>query len=50
MKKNDPIIWNKKPGKLFSDVAGRRFAIVVMQSNMHDLWLVPVGEIRKDER
>lgn len=45
MKKNDPVLWAGKLGKLFSDVAGRSFAIVVVQTNTHDLWFVPLKEL-----
>lgn len=45
MKKNDPVLWEGKLGKLFSDVAERSFAIVVMQSSTHDLWFIPLKEL-----
>ena len=45
MKKNDPVLWAGKLGKLFSDVTNQWYAIVVLNSNTHDLWFVPLREL-----
>ena len=45
MKKNDLVLWAGKLGKLFSDVAGRSFAIVVFNSDTSNLWFIPLNEL-----
>lgn len=45
MKKNDPVLWASKPGKLFSDVARRGYAIVVFNSDTSNLWFILLNEL-----
>ena len=45
MKKNDPVLWNGRPGKLFSDVNDRSYAIIVLDSATHVLWFVSLSEL-----
>ena len=45
MKKNDPVLWKGKPGKLFSDVSDRSYAIVVFNSDTPNLWFIPLNQL-----
>ena len=45
MKKNDPVLWAGKLGKLFSDVSDRSYAIVVLNSDTSNLWFIPLHEL-----